>query len=155
MTAESKILLLHDLSRRPDGMYDSTPSHITVIPPFKTNSVETIYNLLKEEVQDFKPFIIKPGAIKYYGENNDIPVITVDDVENGFGNLHQKLIRALGDVGMANVIDMRWAGDNYSPHTTEPTAEFIKHNEYVVSDVSVQSWFPGEAKSIRRFPFYC
>ncbi len=148
-----KTYFLHDIEQRATGLYDVSPRHITLSPPIKVpdESLGQLAEIAEEISREFEPFVIRAGGIDHFGENNDIAVVKINDMSGELHRIHRKIIAEMGRVGLGDLIDMRWAGDNYQPHSTEVENVPFPEGDYLVENFSLLAKQPDGRIKLARY----
>ena len=104
------------------------PLHITLFPPFKHDlSVTATLDREVEKIsRETAPFTITGLETASFGENEDIHVRKVGG--KALYEVHNKLMPVVQSLA-STVIDMTYAGERYSPHSTFVDGETIAEGE--------------------------
>lgn len=113
---------------------DRWPLHMTIIPPFELGekaTVPMIVDRVRQSGQAIGPIELRYGSLRsgaipleignevFFGENNDIQAIEIEDPSGALHELHSKLLPELGKLGVRYLnLNPEWSGNNYHPHTT-------------------------------------
>lgn len=149
-TPESQpIMIFHDFeSNNSNVKLTEWPLHFTLTPFFTLDNVPQAEALsfIKEISQSVRSIEIEPGEMAMYGPNNDIPVTRINDISGELMQLHQTLIRGLGEIG-CQFVDLSYSLDNYSPHISHKSSHPVPTSLYSVDSISVAIRLPKIAEA--------
>lgn len=73
MSGSNKFLVFHDFEQRSNGIYDLSPRHVTLPPPFRVgDEYEMFAEMMDEVAATTEPFDIAQGETDFFGPNNDV-----------------------------------------------------------------------------------
>lgn len=155
MSAESRVLVFHDLDGRSDGEYENSPRHITLLPPISIpdNELNGFLNSLSIVAHETKHFNVTRGEEALFGPNHDIVVDKINDTEGRLQTLHNDLLQVAWLHELSRNVDMTYAGLRYSPHSTRKNG-IIFPEAHTIRNLSMYRRIGDSAiRSIRRFDF--
>jgi 2'-5' RNA ligase len=138
------MMIQHDFESLPAGTQDSEwPAHVTVVPFFTVDIAKEAeaVGVIREIASTAQPIPVRPGKVSSYGLSEDIPVTELDDYTNRLHDLHNRLVQGLGSAG-CQFMDLNYALDNYSPHTTHTNRIEVPTKEFTLASLSVVKKLP-------------
>lgn len=154
MNVRRKYLIFHDLEHRVDGIYSGSPRHISLLQPmYISDEYDELAAIVEHVARDTLPFTISAGKPDKFGTRSDVDVVRVIDDEGGLSSMHLRLMQSLGRRGLGCLIDERWSGIDYRPHSTVVENVPFPANPYTVGDISYYATDSEGRKIITRLPF--
>lgn len=101
---------------------DRWPVHLTIVPPFMRGCGTTedeVIRAVDDVSSGCMAIEVRPGPVSYYGYDNSIPVVEIEDTHSGLHTLRSRLVSTLGGIG-CRFPGLYEFGD-FSPHISHFT----------------------------------
>lgn len=149
--SSGKFLVFHDVQRVADGLYATSPRHITLAPPlYLTGLPYDFLTDLSDIAADTEPFDVTPGAVGWFGSANDTEVRHINDPEHKLEQLNNRIIAAIGARGLMSYMSLQFP--TYNPHST--ITAIMPELPDVIHVADLSYYFSTEfGKSITKVPF--